>query len=225
MGQKVCPTSLRIGITEDWRSRWYADKKLFGTYVVEDEKIRRLIKRTYSYAGIPRIDIVRTREDLSILVHCARPGLLIGRKGVEVERLKGELEGLTGRSLDVNVQEVEHPELNAQLVAEEVAGQLQRRASFRQVIARAAEATMDAGAVGVRIGVAGRLTGAELARREKVLMGSIPLQTLTARIDYGFAEARTKYGLIGVKAWVNHGRLPPGTKMNFGEETPNAPDA
>ncbi len=225
MGQKVCPTSLRIGITEDWRSRWFADKKLFGTYVVEDEKIRRLIKRTYSYAGIPRIDIVRTRETLSILVHCARPGLLIGRKGVEVERLKGELEALTGRSLDVNVQEVERPELSAQLVAEEVAGQLQRRASFRQVIARAAEATMDAGAEGVRIGVAGRLTGAELARREKVLMGSIPLQTLTARIDYGFAEARTKYGLIGVKAWINHGRLAPGTKMDFSQEAPNAPDA
>jgi small subunit ribosomal protein S3 len=224
MGQKVCPTSLRIGITEDWRSRWFADKKTFGLFVVEDEKIRRYIKRHHSIAGIPRIDIERTRDSLRVIVHCARPGLLIGRKGAEVEKLKDELEELTGRNADINVVEVERAELSAQLVAEEVAGQLERRAHFRQAMGKAAEATMNAGAVGVRIRVGGRLSGAELARTEKVMMGSVPLQTFSAKVDYGFAEAHTKYGLIGVKAWINTGLLPPGTTM-FDEETPDASDA
>ena len=224
MGQKICPISLRIGITEDWRSRWYADKATFGVYVVEDEKIRRFIKKGYTFAGIPRIDIERTRESLTVLVHCARPGLLIGRKGVEVERLKNDLEDLTGRNVEISVQEVERPELNAQLVAEDVAGQLERRASFRPAIQKAAEATMDAGAKGVRIGIAGRLTGAELARREKVLQGSVPLQTFSAKVGYGFAEAHTKYGTTGVKVWINTGQLPPGTKMGD-QEAEDAPNA
>jgi len=223
MGQKVCPIGMRIGITEDWRSRWYADKKTFGQYVVADEKIRRFIKTNYLYAGIPKIEIERTRERLTVIVHCARPGLLIGRKGVEVERLKSELERLSGGNVDVSVQEVPRAELSAQLVAEEVAQQLQRRSSFRQTLQRTAEMTMDAGAVGVKIGVAGRLSGAELARREQLLRGSIPLHTFTAKVDYGFAEARTKYGAIGVKVWINTGLLPPGQKS--AQEPQDAPNA
>lgn len=212
MGQKVCPTGLRLGITEDWRSRWYADKQHFGDYLVEDEKIRRYIKKNYHFAGISKIEIERTREELNIICHCARPGLLIGRKGSEVERLKGNLTEMTDQSVEINVQEVPRPERNAQLVAEEVAQQLERRSSFRRTIEKAAEITMDAGAEGVRIEIAGRLGGSEIARRVNVSKGSIPLHTLKAKIDYGFTEARTKYGSIGVKAWINNGVLPPGTK-------------
>ena len=223
MGHKVCPTSFRIGITEHWRSRWYADKKLFGKYVVEDEKIRRFIKRGYQFAGIPKIEIERTREKLTVLIHTARPGLLIGRKGIEVERLRSELEALAGHQVEVSVEEVQRPELSAQLVAEEVAQQLQRRSSFRQTLRRTAEMTMGAGATGAKIAIAGRLGGSELARREKIILGSIPLHTIRAKIDYGFAEARTKYGLIGVKVWINLGLLAPGDRM--AEKPKDAVDA
>jgi len=213
MGQKVCPTGFRLGITENWRSRWYATKAKFGEYVVEDEKIRRFIKANYQFAGIPKIEIERTRDQLTLIIHCARPGLLIGRKGVEVDRLRGELVGLTKLPIEISVIEVSQPELSAQLVAEEVAQQLERRSSFRQALKKAAEITMNSGALGIKIRIAGRLGGAELARREGILLGRIPLNTLTARIDYGFAEAHTKYGLIGVKVWVNRGMLPPGERM------------
>jgi len=223
MGQKVCPTGLRLGITETWRSRWYAEKKNFGDYLVEDEKIRRFIKQNYQYAGVSKIEIERTREELNVIVHSARPGLLIGRKGVEVERLKNELEDLTSGNVEISVQEVPQPELSAQLVAEDVAQQLERRSSFRQTIKKAAEMTMDAGAEGARVQIAGRLGGAEIARRVHTIEGSIPLHTLTAKIDYGFAEARTKYGTIGVKVWINNGLLPPGEKMPEGK--PDAADA
>jgi len=223
MGQKVCPTGLRLGITENWRSRWYASKKQFGEFVVEDEKIRRFIKKNYHYAGVPEIEIERTREHLAVIIHCARPGLLIGRKGIEVERLKADLEELTGRHVEISVQEVPRPELNAQLVAEEVAQQLERRSSFRQAIKKAGDMTMDAGAVGVRINIAGRLGGSEMSRKADIIQGSIPLNTLTAKVDYGFSTARTKYGSIGVKVWINTGRIPPGTKMPEG--TQHAPDA
>jgi len=222
MGQKVCPTSFRIGITEDWRSRWYADKKHFGEYVVEDEKIRRFIKLNYHFAGIPKIEIERMRDKLVVFIFAARPGLLIGRKGAEVDKLKSELEGLTSRMVEVSVEEVQRPELSAQLVAEEVAQQLKRRSSFRQTLRRTAEMTMDAGAKGVKILISGRLGGSELARREKKILGSIPLHTLTARVDYGFAEAQTKYGTIGVKTWINLGLLAPGEKMWEAKNAPNA---
>ena len=223
MGQKVCPTGLRIGITEKWRSRWYAAKQKFGEYLVEDEKIRRFIKKNYQFAGIPKIEIERTREQVTVIIHCARPGLLIGRKGVEVERLKGELMNLTTYPLEVSVQEVPQPELSGQLVAEEVAQQLERRSSFRQTLKKAAEMTMDSGALGAKVQIAGRLGGSEMSRREHVLLGSIPLHTFTAQIDYGFATARTKYGAIGVKVWVNRGQLPPGERMS--EEPQDAADA
>jgi small subunit ribosomal protein S3 len=223
MGQKVCPTGLRLGITENWRSRWYAPKERFGHYVVEDEKIRRHIKENYYYAGIAKIEIERTREQITIIVHSARPGLLIGRKGVEVDRLRSDLQELTGTTVDISVEEVQQPELCAQLVAEDVAQQLERRSSFRQTIKKSAEMTMDVGAEGVRINIAGRLGGSEMSRKADVILGSIPLNTLIAKVDYGFAEAHTKYGSIGVKVWVNTGRIPPGTKMP--EESANATDA
>lgn len=212
MGQKVRPTGLRLGITEDWRSRWYADKQHFGDYLVEDEKIRRHIKENYYFAGISKIEIERTREELNIICHSARPGLLIGRKGSEVERLKSNLQEMTEQTVEINVQEVPQPERDAQLVAEEIAQQLERRSSFRRTIEKSADMTMDAGAEGVRVEIAGRLGGSEIARRVNISKGSIPLHTLKAKIDYGFTEARTKYGSIGVKVWINNGVLPPGTK-------------
>lgn len=222
MGQKARPTALRLGITEDWRSRWYADKEHFGDYLVEDEKIRRHIKSEYYFAGISKIEIERTREELNIICHCARPGLLIGRKGSEVERLKGQLQKMTDQAVEINVQEVSQPETNGQLVAEEVAQQLERRSSFRRTIEKSADMAMDAGADGVRIEISGRLGGSEIARTVNVSQGSIPLHTLKAKIDYGFTEASTKYGSIGVKVWINNGVLPPGTKRpkeeNNGED-------
>jgi small subunit ribosomal protein S3 len=225
MGHKVHPTSLRLGITEDWRSHWVADKKHFGDYLVEDQKIRTYTKHNYYYAGISSIEISRMRERVHATVHCARPGLMIGRRGVEVERLKSGLEDLTGHSVEVSIEEVEQPQLDAQLVAEEVAQQIERRSSFRRAMRRAAEMTMNNGAEGVKIHLAGRLGGSEMARREKVVMGQFPLQTLRAKIDYGFTEARTKYGHIGVKVWVNRGLLPPGETIKEQEESEDAPDA
>lgn len=210
MGQKVRPTGLRLGLTEGWRSQWYADKKRFGDYLVEDQKIRRHIKKNYYYCGISEIDIDRTRDRVLVKVFSARPGLMIGRKGIEVERLTNDLAELTGKSVEITVEEVERPELNAQLVAEEVAQQIERRRSFRRTLQRTAEMTMEAGAKGVRVQVAGRLGGSEMSRREHVLLGSIPLHTLRAEVDYGFTEASTKYGPIGVKVWINRGLLRPG---------------
>ena len=223
MGQKVRPTGFRLGITEEWRSRWYADKRTFGDYLVEDQKIRKYLKRSYYYCGIPKIEIERMRDSVTVKVHAARPGLMIGRRGSEIERITTDLRELTGRSVEISIEEVEHPELNAQLVAEEVAQQLERRRPFRRIIQRTTQMTMEAGAHGVKIQVAGRLGGREMARREHILLGSIPLHTLVARVDYGFTEARTKYGHIGVKVWINLGRLPPGQTM--WEVQQNAPDA
>ncbi len=225
MGHKVRPTSLRLGITEDWRSHWFATKKTFGEYLVEDQRIRVYIKKQYYYAGVSKTEIRRTRGKVQVVVFCARPGLIIGRKGVEVERLKGGLEELTGGSVDVAIEEVKAPQLDAQLVAEDVAQQIERRTAFRRALRRAAEMTMTAGAVGVKVQAAGRLGGSEMARSEKVLIGSFPLQTLRADIDYGFTEAKTKYGLIGIKVWVNRGLRAPGTRVGMKEEAGHAPNA
>jgi small subunit ribosomal protein S3 len=225
MGQKVRPTSLRLGITEDWRSHWFANKKLFGEYLVEDQKIRMYIKHHYYYAGISKIVLRRTRDRAHVTVHCARPGLIIGRRGVEVDRLKNGLDELTGRSVDVSIEEVRNSQLDAQLVAEDIAQQLERRTAFRRAIRRSAEMTMSAGASGVKIQLAGRLGGSEMARREKMLLGSFPLQTFRAKIDYGFTEARTKYGHLGVKVWINRGLLAPGQRIGDEEESQNGPNA
>jgi len=208
MGHKVNPIGLRIGIVEDWRSRWYADKKTFGHYVVEDERIRRYIKDKFYYAGVARIDIERTREQVKVVIHAARPGIVIGRRGAEVEKLRKDLDELTGRDVQLAVEEVKEPELEAQLVAEGIAEQLQKRSPFRRVTKRAAETAMQAGARGIKIQVSGRLAGAEIARSERLVVGEIPLHTLRARVSYGLAEARTTYGRIGVKVWIYRGEEP-----------------
>ncbi len=218
MGHKVNPIGLRIGITEPWRSRWYADKKSFGRYVVEDEKIRRHIKRNYRYAGIPRIDIERTREVVKVILFSARPGIIIGRKGSEVDRLKGELEDVVGRTVHIKINEVASAELEAQLVSEGICEQLSKRAHFRRVMRKACDTTMQAGARGIKIQVSGRLGGAEIARTERVVVGEIPLHTLRADISYGFDEAKTSYGHIGVKVWVYRG-------MRSEKEARHAPHA
>ena len=220
MGQKVHPTSLRIGITENWRSRWYAGKKKFGSLLVEDQKIRKYIKKNYRFTGIPKIEIERTRdEEARVILYAARPGLIIGRKGAEIEKLKDGVRKLVGKMVDIRIQEIDKPELEAQLVSENVAEQLQKRAAFRRTMKRAVDTTMGVGAKGVKIQISGRLGGAEIARTEKSAAGSIPLHTLRADVDYGFAESLTKYGTIGVKVWIFKGL------KTLGEGDNNAVDA
>jgi small subunit ribosomal protein S3 len=205
MGQKVNPTGFRVGIMEGWKSRWYASKRDFSELLVEDFKIRKFIKAKFRYAGIPKIEIERTRDEVKVILHAARPGVIIGRKGQEVERLQGELQDLVGRRINIKIEEIGRPEVYAQLVAEDIAEQLQKRSSFRRTMKRAMEQTMEAGAKGIKIQLAGRLGGAEMARREKQISGSIPLSTLQAKIDYGFTEAKTAQGHIGIQVWVNQG--------------------
>lgn len=207
MGQKVCPIGLRLGITQGWKSLWYADKKDFGALLVEDQKIRKVIKKSYGFAGIPFIEIERTRQDAKVTLHTARPGLIIGRKGAEVDKLKDEIQKLIGREVVIKIKEITKPELYAQLVAENIAEQLEKRAAFRRAMKKAMDASVDAGAKGVKMQVAGRLGGAEIARTEKMSFGSIPLHTLRADVDYGFAEAKTTYGVIGVKVWIYKGLI------------------
>lgn len=205
MGQKIWPTGFRIGIYEEWRSRWYASKQEFSDLLVEDFKIRKFIKDKYSYAGIPKVEIERTRDAVKVVLHTARPGVIIGRKGAEVERITEELQNLTGRRIDIKIEEIGRPEIVAQLIAEDISEQLRKRSSFRRTMKRALEQTMDNGAKGVKVQLSGRLGGAEMSRTESAMLGSIPLSTLRARVDYGFAEARTAQGHIGVKVWVNQG--------------------
>ena len=207
MGQKVHPIGFRVGITRDWNSRWFSKKNGFGDLLIEDDRIRKFVKEEYYFAGIPKVEIERKGDQLMILVHCARPGVLIGRKGVKVDKLKEQLEKLTGKAVTLNIHEVTRPEQNAQLVAEGIAEQLEKRASFRRTMKRAIQLTMDRGALGIRIRMAGRLGGAEIARVEAAAKGSIPLTTLAADIDYGFAEARCSYGRIGVKVWIYKGLI------------------
>ena len=205
MGQKVNPTGFRAGIMEGWKSRWYAPKKEFASLLVEDKKIRTFVKKKCRYAGVSKVEIERTRDEVKVILYASRPGIIIGRKGQEVERLQGELQDLVGRRINVKIEEISRPEIYAQLVAEDVAEQLQKRAGFRRTMKRAMEATMEAGAKGIKIQLAGRLGGAEMARREKQISGSIPLSTLRAKIDYGFTEAKTAQGHIGIQVWINQG--------------------
>lgn len=218
MGQKVNPVGFRVGIMEGSKSRWYASKKEFSELLIEDFKLRKFIKTKYRFAGIPKIEIERTRDEVKVILFTARPGVIIGRKGQEVERLQEELQGLIGRRINIKIEEVQRPEIQAQLVAEDIAEQLAKRASFRRTMKRAMEQTMEAGAKGIKIQLAGRLAGSEMARCEKQNTGSIPLSTLRAKIDYGFTEAKTAQGHIGVQVWVNQG-------MYFEEETGHGADA
>jgi small subunit ribosomal protein S3 len=210
MGQKVNPIGFRVGITEDWKSRWYAPKNAYGDFLVEDYKVRKYIdeklNRRPPFAAISEILIERTREEVTITLKTARPGLVIGPKGAEVDKLREELEDLIKRKVaPLKVIEIKNPDLNAQLVAEAIAEQLKKRASFRRVLKMRMDATMQAGAKGIRIAVSGRLGGAEIARSEKATVGSVPLTTLQADVNYGFATAFTTYGAIGVKTWIYRG--------------------
>ena len=211
MGQKVNPTGFRTGIMTGWKSRWYASKQEFADLLVEDQKIREFVKRRKDRGGKPmypmiaKIEIERTRDEVKVALYSARPGVLIGRKGERVEELQKELQSLTGRRINIKIEEVNRPEVVAQLVAEDIAEQLSRRSSFRRTMKRALEQTMEAGARGIKIQLAGRLGGAEMARREKQIAGSIPLSTLQAKIDYGFTEAKIAQGHIGVQVWINQG--------------------
>lgn len=206
MGQKVSPIGFRIGITEEWRSRWYAPKAAYGDFLIEDKKIRTYVdnklNRKPPFAAVSKVEIERTRNEVKVIVHTARPGLVIGPRGAEIEKLKEEIEDLIDRQVAVSVMEVKHPDLNAQLVAEGIAEQLKKRASFRRVMKQRCDATIAQGAKGVKIMCAGRLGGAEMARREVQHRGSIPCQTLQAHVDYGYAISRTTYGTIGVKCWI-----------------------
>jgi small subunit ribosomal protein S3 len=205
MGQKVHPTGFRTGITEPWKSRWYASKKDFKDLLLEDVKVRKFLKTKYRAAAIPKVEIERTRDEVKVILHCARPGVIIGRKGQEVDRLQEELQQLLGRRVNLKVEEVSRPEIQAQLIAEDIADQLTKRAAFRRTLKRALDTTMDAGARGVKIQLAGRLGGAEMSRCEKAIAGSMPLSTIRAKIDYGFCEAPTAQGNIGIQVWVNQG--------------------
>ncbi len=205
MGQKTNPIGLRIALNKDWRSRWYSDKKDFGRLVAEDFKIREILKQKLEAASVPKIVIERAANRCRITIFTARPGVVIGRKGAEIDKLKEELAKMTGKDIYVDIQEIKTPELDAQLVAENVAMQLERRISFRRAMKKAVQTTMDFGAEGIKIRCAGRLGGAELARAELYHQGRVPLHTLRAVIDYGFAEAKTVYGKIGVKCWICKG--------------------
>ncbi len=216
MGQKVCPIGFRLGITQNWRSRWYADKKSFGKLLVEDQKIRKFIKKNYSFTGISKVEIERTRDEgAKIIIFSARPGLIIGRKGSEIEKLKSGIEKIVVKGVDIKIEEVGRPELEAQLVAESIAEQLQKRAAYRRTIKKSIESTMGYGAKGVKVLVSGRLGGAEIARSEGATKGSIPLHTIRADIDYGFAESMTTYGTIGVKVWIYKGLVDIGKGVDY----------
>ncbi|KUK40690.1 MAG: 30S ribosomal protein S3 [Clostridia bacterium 62_21] len=209
MGQKVDPRGLRLGITRDWDAKWYADKKQFASLLLEDVKIRKYIKKKLYQAGISRIQIERTANRIRIGIHTARPGIVIGRGGSEVEALRRELEQLTGRQVSINIIEIKVPELDAQLVAENVAAQIEKRVAFRRAMKQVVGRAMKMGAKGIKVAVSGRLAGAEIARTEWYTEGKVPLHTLRADIDYGFAEADTTYGKIGVKVWIYKGEVLP----------------
>jgi len=209
MGQKVRPTGFRTGVMTDWISQWYANKQDFPELLVEDFKIRKFIKKRYAKGsgptGISRVRIERTREKVRVTIYSAKVGMIIGKKGQEIDKLTKDLEDLCHRHIEIKTIEINRPEVDAQLVAEDIAEQLMKRASFRRTMKRAIDTTMEAGAKGIRIQMAGRLGGAEMARTEKGMDGSIPLSTLRAKIEYGFAEAKTAQGHIGIKVWINNG--------------------
>ena len=207
MGQKVNPHGLRVGVIKDWDSRWYARNEKVGDLLVEDNKIRSYLKKTLYSAGIPKIEIERDSAKVRIYLHCARPGVVIGKGGTEIERIRLQVEKMIGKSVALNIVEVKSPDMNAQLVAENIAQQLEKRIGFRRAMKNAMGRAMRMGARGIKTQVSGRLGGAEIARTEHYHDGTIPLQTLRADIDYGFAEAATTYGRIGVKVWIYKGEV------------------
>ena len=212
MGQKVNPHGLRVGVIKDWDSKWYANSKDFSDYLVEDVKIRKYVKKKLYAAGVSRIEIERANNSVTVRISTAKPGIVIGKAGAGTEAIKAELEKLTGRSVKLDILEIKHPDLDAQLCAENIAAQLEKRISFRRAMKQVMSRTMKAGAKGIKTACSGRLGGAEIARSEHYHEGTIPLQTLRADIDYGFAEADTTYGKIGVKVWIYKGEVLPAAK-------------
>ena len=218
MGQKMNPHGLRVGVIKDWNSKWYADSKNFSEYLVEDHKIREYVKKKLFVSGISKIEIERTAKFVRVNVYTAKPGLVIGKGGAIAETLKNELSKMINKDVNLNIVEVKNIDLDAQLVAENIAAQLERRISFRRAMKQAMQKTMKAGALGIKTAVSGRLGGADMARTEFYKEGTIPLQTLRADIDYGFYEADTTYGKIGVKVWIYKGEILPTKKNERGEE-------
>jgi len=207
MGQKVNPNGFRVGVIKDWNSRWFTKDNVFGDTLVEDYNLRKYLKKTLYQAGIPKIEIERDASRVSIHIHCAKPGMVIGRNGSEIEKLREKCQKMLGKPVVINIVEVKNPDLDATLVAENIAAQLEKRVSFRRALKMSIGRAMKLGAKGIKTQVSGRLGGAEIARTEHYHEGTIPLQTIRADIDYGFAEANTTYGRIGVKVWLYKGEV------------------
>lgn len=212
MGQKVHPHGLRVGVIKDWDSRWFMDKKNFGDSIVEDDKIRKFLKKSLYQSGVSKIEIEKKSGKITIFIHTAKPGMIIGKGGTEIERVRKEVANLVGKEVRLEIVEVKNADTNAQLVAENIASQLERRISFRKAMKSCMGRTMKTGARGIKTACSGRLGGAEIARTEHYHEGTIPLQTIRADIDYGFAEANTTYGKIGVKVWIYKGEILPQNK-------------
>jgi small subunit ribosomal protein S3 len=208
LGQKTHPIGNRLGIIKTWDSRWYA-KRDYEKQLLEDITIRRNLKQRLYHAGVPKIEIERTGQNIRIIIHTARPGIIIGKKGAEVEKLRKDLKDMTGKEVSIDIKEIRRPEINAQLVAENIALQLEKRVAFRRAMKKSVASALRYGTLGVKIACSGRLAGAEIARTEWYREGRVPLHTLRADIDYGFAQARTTYGVIGVKVWMYHGDILP----------------
>ncbi|HEY3242623.1 MAG TPA: 30S ribosomal protein S3 [Phycisphaerae bacterium] len=221
MGQKVNPIGFRVGITEDWLSRWYAPKAAYGEFLVEDQRIRKFVddalNRKPPYAAVSKVEIERTRNEVKVILHTARPGLVIGPKGAEVDKLKDALENLIDRKININIVEIKNPDVDAQLVGESIAEQLKKRAGFRRVMKQRCDSAMSAGAKGIKIMCKGRLGGSEMARSETQIRGSIPLHTLQAHVTYGYAISRTTFGVIGVQVWIYLGRYGEEAEITAGE--------
>jgi len=218
MGQKVHPYAFRLGYIKDWSSRWYAKKNELPSLIKEDMAIRKYIKKNLAQAAVAKVDIERASNRIRIFIHTARPGIIIGRRGAEVDRLKEELQDMTDKEIFIDIKEVNKPFIEAQLVAENIAFQLEKRIAFRRAMKKAAQSALSNGAGGVKIQCSGRLGGSEIARSEKYKYGKIPLQTLRADIDYGFTEAHTTYGLIGVKVWIYKGEILPKGEISNGSD-------
>ena len=219
MGQKVNPHGMRVGIIKDWGSKWYADKKNFADNLIEDHKIREFLKKKLYSANVSKIEIERAAEDkVRVIVFTAKPGYVIGKGGAEIEKLKKDVQKITNKNIFIDIKEIKRPDRDAQLVAESIALSLENRVSFRRALKQAMSRTMKAGALGIKASVGGRLGGADIARREFYSEGTIPLQTLRADIDYGFAEADTTYGKLGVKVWIYKGEVLPAKKNKEGSE-------
>lgn len=206
MGQKTNPIGNRVGITRTWESRWFL-KKGYSDQLIEDLKVRKLIKEKLSHAGVSKIEVERPGQKIKLIIHTARPGIIIGKKGAEVEKLKKEVENITGKQVGVDIKEVRKPEVNAQLVSENIAMQLEKRVAFRRALKRAVSSALRFGAPGIKVQCSGRLAGAEIARSEWYREGRVPLSTFRSDVDYGFAEARTTYGIIGIKVWIYSGDI------------------